>query len=230
MFEMDDKSTGADSPGGVEDLVAGAVEVKEEAHEALTDAALKVAEEAPEPKKQELRRMGGLRALDASVLLMVNRLPHNEESDRTLSVVSDLGRGLGWFALAGWLAWKGGPRGRRAAAATLAGMLISTGLTQGPIKHRFLRRRPFHDVRDHIVVGKKELDTSFPSGHTAGSFGAAMALSSLYPANAWPAFLVASLVGLSRIYLGQHYPSDVVGGAALGVAVGTVTGQVARRV
>jgi len=59
-------------------------------------------------------------------------------------------------------------------------------------------------------------DRSFPSGHTQTSFGAAVYLSRVYPAGA-PVFLaLASLVGLSRVAIGVHFPADVLCGAAFG--------------
>jgi undecaprenyl-diphosphatase len=67
----------------------------------------------------------------------------------------------------------------------------------------------------------KELgDSSFPSGHTAYAFACATILGSQYPKLRIPLYIVAGLVGLSRVYLGRHYPSDVIGGAAIGTIGG----------
>ena len=192
--------------------------------DALTRAAVEVVEDEPPPIKRELRRMGGLRALDASLLLAMNRLPHNPRSDRCVALLSDLGRGIGWAGLCGVLAWRDGDRGRRAAVRTIAAMLTANYIAQGPMKQMVGRQRPFHDVRDHIVVGKRTLDTSFPSGHTASSFAAATSLALAYPHLALPALLTALAVGVSRVYLGHHYPSDVAGGIAVGVVIGGATG------
>ncbi|RWY49978.1 phosphatase PAP2 family protein [Mucilaginibacter gilvus] len=85
------------------------------------------------------------------------------------------------------------------------------------IKKLVGRPRPF--IRNlKIVPVYIPGESSFPSGHTSTSFSTAMALSRAYPK--WyviaPSFLWAGATGYSRMYLGVHYPTDVLGGAVLG--------------
>jgi len=86
------------------------------------------------------------------------------------------------------------------------------------IKHIARRRRPFQQNSNLMPVYRAG-GYSFPSGHASSTFATATALSMAYPK--WyviaPAFLWAGSVSYSRMYLGEHYPTDVAAGATLGV-------------
>ena len=72
-------------------------------------------------------------------------------------------------------------------------------------------------------------DASFPSGHAATSFAGATILSFSFPRLAPVFYLLATAVAFSRVYVGVHYPLDVIGGAALGTLVGLLTIYLVRR-
>jgi len=71
--------------------------------------------------------------------------------------------------------------------------------------------------------------SSFPSGHTSTSFACATVLSFFVPRAAPAFYLLALAIGFSRIYVGVHWPLDVLGGAILGVAVGLAVTALLRR-
>ncbi|HZQ49192.1 MAG TPA: phosphatase PAP2 family protein [Candidatus Dormibacteraeota bacterium] len=159
---------------------------------------------------------------DRRLFNVINDLPHSPASDRYVSVISDLGEGLGWVAGGVALALLGGPKGRRAGAATAVASLAATYLVQVQVKPLFRRVRPFVN-REARVVGVRPPDDSFPSGHSASSFAAATALAFFYPKAASVAYTLATVVALSRVHLGVHFPSDTAVGGAFGIGVGTFT-------
>jgi len=134
---------------------------------------------------------------------------------------SDLGRGIGGGTGSCGLGGRDGSRGRGAGLASMAAMFAAIALVQGPLKRLMPRNRPFKS-RLAFVVGVEPVDSSFPSGHTAGSFAAATALAAFYPDDRPLLLAFASAVGLSRVYLGHHFVSDVLAGAALGSYAVTV--------
>jgi undecaprenyl-diphosphatase len=158
--------------------------------------------------------------IDRRIYQMINGLPHTATSDRYVSVLSDLGEGLGWVAGGAALAILGGKKGRRAGMAAAFSSLAATYVVQVRIKPMFRRVRPFVD-REALVVGIRPPDHSFPSGHTASSFAGATALAFYYPKSAPLVYGLAAAVGASRVHLGVHFPSDAAVGGVIGVGLGT---------
>ena len=165
---------------------------------------------------------------DRRLYKVLNDLPHTRHSDRYVSVLSDLGEGIGWVAGGIALAALGGPKGRRAGAATAVASLLATYIVQVRVKPLFRRVRPFVN-REATVVGIRPADHSFPSGHTASSFAAATALAFYYPRAAPLAYALAMGVGMSRVHLGVHFPSDAAVGGVIGIGIGTFCGWVFKK-
>jgi membrane-associated phospholipid phosphatase len=102
---------------------------------------------------------------------------------------------------------------------------LSLGLVVELIKAIIHRTRPFIKLKDIRIVGSRASGRSFPSGHTSQTFFMASVLLHYYQAgfHIWLLlYVIASLVGITRIYLGMHYPRDVLAGAMLGTAWGLV--------
>jgi membrane-associated phospholipid phosphatase len=107
-------------------------------------------------------------------------------------------------------------------AAALAGLAVTL------LKDLFERARPpFLGVE---AVGAVPDSTSFPSGHSATAFAAAVSVGLLYPRLRTPLLALAATVALSRVYLGVHFWSDVVFGSVLGAAIGLATVWASRLV
>jgi undecaprenyl-diphosphatase len=162
----------------------------------------------------------GRGGIDRRLFHLINGLPHTTTSDRYVSVMSDLGEGLGWVAGGAALILLGGPKGRRAGLATAFASLAATYVVQTRVKPIFRRVRPFVN-REARVVGVRPPDHSFPSGHTASSFAAATALSFYYPKASPLLYGLATAVGAARVHLGVHFPSDATVGGVIGIGIGT---------
>ncbi|NLW06457.1 MAG: phosphatase PAP2 family protein [Clostridia bacterium] len=94
--------------------------------------------------------------------------------------------------------------------------LASSHLTVRICKNWVGRCRPYLSLPDIRYLCQPWRDCSFPSGHTAASFSLAVVLALNFPFLTWPLVAAAGLTGISRMYVGMHYPSDVLGGATLG--------------
>jgi YegS/Rv2252/BmrU family lipid kinase len=124
-----------------------------------------------------------------------------------------------WLVLAAAGAAFGGRRGKRGAEHGLLALAFASATVNGPLKWLVGRRRPAQRRR----IRRMPRTSSFPSGHSASAFAFAVAATRELP-EAGPLLLpLAAAVAYSRAYLGVHYPSDVLAGAALGAAVGMAT-------
>jgi membrane-associated phospholipid phosphatase len=95
-----------------------------------------------------------------------------------------------------------------------------SAVTDGIVKNAIGRRRPpLADPRVHPLIPLPH-DPSMPSGHAMMAFTGAVFLAAVVPRWRWALVALAVAISLSRVYLGVHYPSDVLVGAALGAAIG----------
>ncbi len=133
--------------------------------------------------------------------------------------LSASGRFLLWAVIAAAGVALGRARGRGVWQMCLAMLLafLINDVTLKPLVHRL---RPYQRDASVSVIGPAPTDYSFPSGHAAATFAAAVALSRAWPAGTVAWYLLAALISYSRLYLGVHYPSDVVAGALVGLACG----------
>lgn len=133
---------------------------------------------------------------------------------QALGVFGEYGVGWASLTLAGAAA-SPARRGRYLRAVAVAPVAVAIN---GGVKFLVGRKRPIID--GHPPLGPAPTQLSFPSGHTTSAFAAATALSRIDRRLLVPSFALAKLIGIGRPYLGMHYPSDVLAGAALGWVIG----------
>ncbi len=150
---------------------------------------------------------------DAQVLQWINQGLANPILDDVLGTVTLMTSPLPLIILLLGIAWY---RQRQGLALTLT-YILTTALSVG-LQALLQRPRPA-DIR---VILPTPAFASFPSGHAAGAFALALLIVLFWPRWRRHAFLAAALVAFSRVYLGQHYPSDVLAGAILGLGTAAV--------
>jgi undecaprenyl-diphosphatase len=118
------------------------------------------------------------------------------------------------------------PENRRMVVNTLLSAAAALG-TNGIIGAIYHRDRPFvaHQV---IQLVKHEASASFPSNHAAAAFAVAASIWLWRRKDGWVWFVLAALIGFSRIWSGIHYPTDIIGGAILGILIAVVIGKLMR--
>ena len=151
---------------------------------------------------------------------------HTPWLDQVMWTLSAVGvAGSIWLGIAAVMAaWA--PRLRPAAWQVVLAVILAQLVVDDGLKPLFARERPFVFDRTVRVVGYRSTTPSFPSGHSASSFAAATVLAfALRRRGALFTWGLAVAVAVSRIYVGVHYPLDVLGGATVGIALGVlVTG------
>jgi len=161
-----------------------------------------------------------LQHVDTALLKLLN--PNNEVIivDQLMCALSGLGKSLlFWLILLCWLYVMRGIKRLLQIALMLLLVLLLTDLLVGKLaKNLWKRPRPSTvevGVREVTKVGSSP---SFPSAHAANWFAGAKTISSFVPEGKFSLFFIASLVAYSRVYLGAHYPSDVIAGCIAGYA------------
>lgn len=158
-----------------------------------------------------------IQMLDEKVLLWIQDAVRVPGLDPIMEIFTSLGNaGVLWIVLSlAMLCWR--PT-RRAGGIALLAMVLGMLCTNVVLKQLVLRPRPYVTVEGLIPLLTSADPNSFPSGHTCAAFAAGVAWARALPWR-WArtaAVIQAVCMGLSRLYVGVHYPSDVLAGALIG--------------
>lgn len=160
--------------------------------------------------------------LDASILLYIQESVRNPVLTPYVKVITTLGNGGAiWILLT--LIMLIIPKTRRIGCMMVLSLIGTLLINNMLIKNLVARTRPYEVVGGLTYLISKPREYSFPSGHAASSFAAAWVMFRQLPKRyGVPALLVAILIALSRLYVGVHYPSDVLFGMISGTLISLV--------
>ncbi len=160
-----------------------------------------------------------LQQWDWDILYAIAQLRAFSFLDTLMPLVSQLGdAGLIWIAAG--IALLCTRRYRKVGIAVLLALAVGVLVGNVALKNIIARPRPCWLQPEMLVLAGNPTDYSFPSGHTLSSVIAATALIRGEKRFAWGAAPLAVLIAFSRLYLFVHFPSDILGGTVLGVAIG----------
>ena len=166
--------------------------------------------------------LNSMHRLDSNLCIAVNQTSQIRLIRDLFRLVSRLGDGLFWYSLMLLiLLFEGGDGLLPVLHMALAG--LSGTLLYKWLKGKTLRPRPFEVHQDIFMTGKPLDKFSFPSGHTLHAVVFGLVAINYYPALSFIIMPFVSMVALSRVVLGLHYPSDVIAGAIIGSLIAALS-------
>ena len=165
-----------------------------------------------------------LNTIDTALFRFINGSLSNPTFDVMMPFLTDLNKQRTVLvfvaALLLWMIIRGKRNVRLAAILLIITIVISDQLSSSIVKYWFERPRPCRTLQDvHLLVSCGS-GFSFPSSHAVNNFAGAILLAFFIPRGKWWFFGFATVIAFSRVYIGVHYPSDVIGGGVIGLICG----------
>ena len=155
--------------------------------------------------------------LDGGFLLFLQESVRNPILDNIMIFITSLGNG-GMIWIAATIALLIPKKTRKAGVVSAVALLGSLIINNNIVKNIVQRPRPFVTFTDLQIIIPTPSEFSFPSGHTSSSFAAAAVFYRHLPKKiGLPSVILAGLIGFSRLYVGVHYPTDVIAGVIMGI-------------
>lgn len=152
---------------------------------------------------------------DASVLLFIQEHLRNEFLNPIVTFITRLGdNGAIWIILG--LALLIPKKTRRGGFDMLMCLLLAFLINDLVLKDLIARIRPYEMIEGLSILVPPETSFSFPSGHTNASFASAADLTLVFGKKGAWSYILAAAIALSRLYVGVHYPTDILGGIIVG--------------
>ena len=172
-----------------------------------------------------------LYSFDLAIFYLFNHTISTGFLDKFFSIITDVNKWyIAYLILIGIAFFKGGLRGKIAVLTLIILVTVTDQTGYRILKEFFERIRPCNALADAITPVGCAGGFSFPSNHALNNFAAAVFLLRLFPQYKWIFLITAILVSISRIYLGVHYPSDVLAGAIIGIAFGYLFSIIALKI
>ena len=155
--------------------------------------------------------------LDGGFLLFLQESVRNPILDNLMIFITSLGNG-GMIWIVATIALLIPKKTRKAGIMSAAALLGSLIINNNIVKNIVQRPRPFVTFTDLQIIIPTPSEFSFPSGHTSSSFAAAAVFYRHLPKKiGLPSVILAGMIGFSRLYVGVHYPTDVIAGVIMGI-------------
>lgn len=167
---------------------------------------------------------------EANIVFWIQENLRHPALDPVVTAITSLGNGgIFWILLTVLLLLF--KKTRKIGICCALGLIFDLLAVNIVIKPLVGRVRPYVTLDAIVPLGHLPGDHSFPSGHSAGSFAAAWALyRSARRRYGVPALVLAALIALSRLYVGVHYPTDVLAGIVIGILVGELGARAGKRI
>lgn len=168
--------------------------------------------------------------LDVNILLFIQEHLRFDFLTPILKFLTMLGdHGMLWIGIALLLVLV--KRTRPIGATAGASLAINALLVNVFLKNIVARTRPYEVIDGLTRLVGEQSDFSFPSGHTSSAFSVAVVMFMLMPKKyGVPALIMATLIAYSRLYVGVHYPSDVIGGIIVGILAAVICVAIYKKI